>query len=153
VGRLAGHSGPVLSVALHTGGTSAVPAWRIARALFLAQPAPLFDAVTLASASRDGMIILWDAAGRQEVRRFEGHEGSINAVAISPNGRRIASAGDDGTLRLWEAATGAQQRCVEGHDGPVSSVAFSPLGHPRGGSGLLASGGSDGTVRLWEVPE
>jgi WD40 repeat protein len=36
------------------------------------------------------------------VRTFEGHTGSVNSVALSPDGRCALSGSDDNTLRLWE---------------------------------------------------
>ena len=37
---------------------------------------------------------------------FEGHTGSVNAVAISTDGGKIVSGSDDHTVRVWSMETG-----------------------------------------------
>ena len=78
----------------------------------------------------------------------------VDAVAVSPDGRRILSGGgyalsygkiDDNKLRLWETATGKQIGApFEGHESLVTSVAFSVDGS------RIVSGSADRTVRLWD---
>ena len=58
-----------------------------------------------------------------------GHEGTVNAVAVTPDGKRIVSGSDDHTIRVWDLETGAAiGKPIEGHKGPVSAVAVTPDG-------------------------
>ncbi|HEV3344184.1 MAG TPA: TIR domain-containing protein [Pirellulales bacterium] len=56
------------------------------------------------------------------------HEGRVNAVAFSPDGRTVLTGGDDKTAQLWDARTGQARGEPLKHDGSVYAVAFSPDG-------------------------
>ncbi len=66
------------------------------------------DGQTVASASTDDTIKLWDVASGQALRRFSGHRDGVLAVAFSPDGKTLIPASDDGTMKLWWAAISAK---------------------------------------------
>ncbi|PSN19148.1 hypothetical protein C7271_08800 [filamentous cyanobacterium CCP5] len=124
--RLEGHSGRVLSVAF----------------------AP--DGNTIASASDDGSVKLWDRSGR-ELQTLEGHSGRVRSVAFALDGNTIASTSSDGSVKLWDRG-GRELQTLEGHSGIVWSVAFAPVrgASPGGNGNIIASASSDGSVKLWD---
>ncbi|HID68657.1 MAG TPA: WD40 repeat domain-containing protein [Roseibacterium sp.] len=86
------------------------------------------------------------AAQNKEVLRIASPDGSVTAVAFSPDGQRIVSGSEDGTLRLWDAQTGAPiGEPLRGHESFVASVAISPDGQ------RVVSGSWDNTLRLWDA--
>jgi WD40 repeat protein len=64
------------------------------------------DGNTLASASVDGTIKLWDAAAGTEKATFKGHKGSVYCVCFSPDGKTLAAGSGDKTIVLWNVGAG-----------------------------------------------
>ncbi len=75
-----------------------------------------------------GEVRVWDVETGQETLFFPTNTRFGDAIAFSPDGKRLATAGRyDGRLRLWDASTGRQMLSVRVNEG-VESVAFSPDG-------------------------
>ncbi|WP_448546111.1 NB-ARC domain-containing protein, partial [Roseiflexus sp.] len=79
------------------------------------------------------------------LRSLEGHTGSVEAVAVSPDGRFIVSGSWDNTLKVWDTDSGHLLRSLEGHTSGVYAVAVSPDGR------FIVSGAYDRTVKVWEA--
>ncbi|XTI89098.1 WD40-repeat-containing domain protein [Cenococcum geophilum] len=117
VQTLEGHKGRVFSIAFSPDGK---------------QLASASEDGTLASASGNGTVRLWDTATGAALQTLEGHKGRIRSIAFSPDSKQLASASGNGTT-------------LKGHKGRVRSITFSPDGKQ------LGSASDDKTVRLWDT--
>src|SRR5262249_35855067 len=74
------------------------------------------DGRTIASASSDRTVRLWDASTGKELRVLRGHRGRVMAVCFSPDGEWVGSASNDHTARLWRTAGAAERATRRGND-------------------------------------
>ncbi len=100
------------------------------------------DGRFVASAAED--IVLWDAATRTKIARFE-HDAIVWSVAFSPDGRWLVSTHGDGAVLIWDLAERARVANLNEHSGAVRAVSFSPDGR------TVASASEDRTVTLWDL--
>jgi RNA polymerase sigma factor (sigma-70 family) len=86
------------------------------------------DGKTLyACSGTDTRILRWDAASGKDLPSIGKHDGGVNGIALSSDGRSMAALSLSGALYLWETATG-QARLVLKDVGFSTHVAFSPEG-------------------------
>jgi WD40 repeat protein len=90
------------------------------------------------------MLAVGSPAMAQAPREFKGHDGLIESIALSPDGKWLATASFDNTVKLWDYAGGKVLHTLKGHTNHVYAVAFSPDGK------YLASGSEDKTIRIWD---
>ena len=64
------------------------------------------DGHTLATASGDQTVQLWDLSDRDRPHQLgaplTGHTGTVSGVAFAPDGHTLATTSDDQTVRLWD---------------------------------------------------
>jgi WD40 repeat protein len=103
------------------------------------------DGRTMASASLDRSVRLWNAASRREIGSLNGHTSAVWFIAFSPDGKMLVTSSQDKTIKLWDIASRRAVATLKGHRGAVGPLALSPDGK------ILASGSQDRTVKLWDV--
>jgi WD40 repeat protein len=118
------HAAPVRSMALVDGGA------------------------TLLTNSSDGVIMNWDAAGRQLRSTMQlSTTQPITVSVFSPDGSRLAASGPGNAVQVWDVASGSQVATLSGHGAPIAALAFSPDG------AWLASGDNGGVALVWDVAQ
>eukprot|EP00927_Polykrikos_kofoidii_P043897 TRINITY_DN37997_c0_g1_i1.p1 TRINITY_DN37997_c0_g1~~TRINITY_DN37997_c0_g1_i1.p1 ORF type:complete len:298 (-),score=48.17 TRINITY_DN37997_c0_g1_i1:370-1263(-) len=80
-----------------------------------------------------------------KVLKFEGHEGSLNCVAISSDGERLATGSEDATAKIWDVETRECLFTLEAKKGAIIQVAFSP------DNKLLATASYLKKAHIWNV--
>jgi WD40 repeat protein len=113
------------------------------------------DGRTLATASYDNTVRLWDVSDRKNPKPLgdplAGHTSWVSSAVFSPDGKTLASAGDDKTVRLWDVSDTSRPEPLgdplEGHNGTIYLLAFSPDGR------TLATANENKSSLLWDVTD
>jgi len=64
----------------------------------------------IATATRDGVVLLLDAERPRHLRELNGHVGGITGARFSGDSRRLISCGMDRTIRIWHPESGTALR-------------------------------------------
>ena len=89
-------------------------------------------------------VYLWDVAQGKELRHFPAHQGQIQSLSFSPDGRTLATTGIEPMIRLWDVATGRETFPPSGHRTWIRKLVISPA------DGTVFTAGQDGTIRRWD---
>ncbi len=104
------------------------------------------DGRRVAVADSAGTATVWDwSEAEQPVFSVTGHDGMLDHLAYSPDGRLLVTAGRDRMARVWDADTGRKVSVLAGHVGIVWRALFSP------DSKLVFTMGGAGEAAMWEA--
>lgn len=82
---------------------------------------------------------------KEPLQVLRGHEGIVEGIAYSPDGKYIASTGWDKTIKTWTADSGKLRHSYRGHDGAIRCIAYSR------DNKMLISGARDNSVKIWDT--
>jgi len=103
------------------------------------------DGRSLATASEDGSVKLWDTNSWRHVHTFADGVREFVTVDFSPNGRFLAASGEHPDVSLWDVSRRNLVAVLKGHGSKIRTVTFSSDGR------LLASASDDRDIRVWDV--
>ena len=83
------------------------------------------DGKTLASASKDRIVRLWNAETGELRATLAGHTNEIFCLAFSPDGKTMASGSADATAIVWDVESNQAKRTLRGDGGAITAIAFS----------------------------
>jgi serine/threonine protein kinase len=95
-----------------------------------------------------GAIAFWPRSAAQpvdDVQLFRGHEGAIENIAFTPDGKRLVTVSQDKTARVWDVAAGRELVRFTGHPDTIRGLAILPDNR------RAATAGWGGIVRLWDL--
>jgi WD40 repeat protein/serine/threonine protein kinase len=100
------------------------------------------DGHTLATASMDHSIRLWDFTTRQRVTILQGHLSEVLSLAFAPDGQSLVSGAKDGEVKIWPTHATTKEDAFPGMKQPL---AFSKDGK------TLAALSRDGVVTFLDL--
>lgn len=114
------------------------------------------DSKLIASSSRFGTVIIWDAiigAERSKLKIYKGMDRAhdVSCLTFSADNMLLAAGADDGSVTIWETSTGMElhKLRIPTQRTKPSCVDFVAFSHD--GSLLAAASGHDNCVQIWDT--
>lgn len=104
-------------------------------------------ALKVKAPSADSTLKVWDLRWRSEMHMLKGHDRSVTAVAVTPDGKRAISGSRDQTLKIWDLRRGTQLHDLKGHKGWITSIIVTPDGK------RAISASNDKTLKVWDIDQ
>jgi WD40 repeat protein len=101
------------------------------------------DGKQVATGGNDGAVRVWSDGPKPTI--LGQVASTVNALAFSPDGRRLVAAYDEPIVRIWRVDGGAEPILLKGHAGMVMHAEFAPGGE------RVATASEDGTARIWSA--
>ncbi|KAG2340335.1 WD40 repeat-like protein [Suillus weaverae] len=93
----------------------------------------------------DKILCLWDLETGTVLKKMEGHNIEVWALAVSRDGQMIASGDTNGEIIAWHGETGESlTQHIKGHSNAIISLDFSP-----DGTVLATSGSWEEMTQFW----
>lgn len=105
------------------------------------------DALSLASASLDRRVILWDLRTGTPFQDLKGHSKGVSSLCFLNDKEILVSTGIDQSVRVWDLTSGELIRSMNNHTLPVHDLALRP---GEAALPVIVSVGDDRTVRFWQ---
>lgn len=102
------------------------------------------DGSLVAVGTPEGGAALWNADGTGDVRILAGGGMRTNALAFTPDGKRVVTAAHDGDVRVWTIADGTA-RVLHAGESPLAVLRLAPDGR------AAAAGALDGRAWLLDL--
>jgi WD40 repeat protein len=105
------------------------------------------DRLRFATVGNDGIARVFSVSPRKLLGQTPKSHWRLNAVAFSPDGKRIVTADDSGSAQVWNAADQKPIGTAFYADGPISSVHYS-----ADGTEILTTD-TTGATTIWDATE
>ena len=93
----------------------------------------------------DRTLTLWNLKTGQALKTIATLTGSVTAMAITPDGRRVLAGTPQGLIKQWDIETGGEGKSLLCLEGGVLALAITP-------DGTRAVSGSSGfAVNVWDI--
>jgi guanine nucleotide-binding protein G(I)/G(S)/G(T) subunit beta-1 len=97
------------------------------------------------TSSGDTKCIFWDIDNGTKLSEFEGHNGDVMSISVSPDKNVFVSGSVDATAKLWDLRSAKCVQTFTGHETDINTVNYLPSGQG------FATGSDDSTCRLFDI--
>lgn len=107
---------------------------------------PINEAI-IAVGNRDKTIQLWNIINKNNIRTYKGHQGNINKIVFSTDGKSLYSAGEN--IRKWDLSNPSRLNEIANlneHKDKIIGLAYAR-------NGILVSVSEDFTAIVWDTKQ